>query len=169
MQSVKAAVLAAAGLLFSTSCASGSKQPPDWVINPDGAGGVAATECVPELGNFSLEREAAVAKARAAIARQLELRVAAMTKVYERSSRVNDEVEIETAFENVSKQVAEQTMRGLKAERTEYLKIRGKQQFCALVRLPPEGRDDHFNRVIDQSGTPVNDEQRRDMYAEFTS
>ena len=169
MQGFRIAALASAGLLFGVSCASGAKQPPEWVINPDDAGGVAATECVPELGNFSLEREAAMAKARAAIARQLELRVAAKTKVYERSSRVNDEVEIETAFENVSKQVAEQTMRGLKAERTEYLKIRGKKQFCALVRLPPEGRDQHFDRVIDEAGTPVNDEQRRDMYAEFTS
>ena len=70
--------------LIVASLAGCASQPPDWIMRPTAEGGFAATECVKDSGNLSLDRQVAVAKARAEVAKQVELRVAAMDKTYTR-------------------------------------------------------------------------------------
>src|SRR3970040_1824440 len=107
MRTAVISVLTATGL---AACAS---QPPDWIMRPAAEGGFAATECVKDSGNLSLDRQIAVAKARAEIAKQVELRVAAMDKTYTRlteeanagtvreTTTTSESKSMQTAFESV--------------------------------------------------------------------
>lgn len=163
----------AAGLLGA--CAS---QPPDWVINPKVDGGFAATECLPDSGNLSLDRQIVVAKARAEIAKQVELRVAAMDKTYtrltEQQSTSGGEAApkaraLETAFESVSKQVAEQTLSGLSPERVEYIEYRDQRQLCAMIAVQRPKTREIFDRAVQSAGVTAAAPVQEALYQQFAA
>lgn len=165
-------VLAAAML---GACAS---QPPDWVINPKIEGGFAATECLPDSGNMSLDRQIVVAKARAEIAKQVELRVAAMDKTYTRLTEAQSSAgkeaapktrALETAFESVSKQVAEQTLSGLSPDRVEYIDYRDQRQLCAMIAIPRPQTREIFDRAVQSAGVSANAPVQEALYQQFTA
>lgn len=154
-----------------------STQPPEWVINPKMEGGFAATECIADSGNLSLDRQIVVAKSRAEIARQVELRVAAMDKTYTRLSEEESsagEVKtpktraLQTAFESVSKQIAEQTLSGLAPERVEYIEYNNRRQLCAMITLAKPKSREIFDRVMHTAGIPAGAPVQEALYKEFT-
>ncbi len=164
-------------LAVVVALAACSSQPPEWVINPKLEGGFAATECIADSGNMSLDRQIVVAKSRAEIAKQVELRVAAMDKTYTRLTEEESsagEVKtpkahaLQTAFESVSKQIAEQTLSGLAPERVEYIEYNDRRQLCALITLAkPKGRE-IFDRVMQAADIPANAPVQEALYKEFT-
>lgn len=153
-------------------------QPPEWVINPKMEGGFAATECVPDSGNMSLDRQIVVAKSRAEIAKQVELRVAAMDKTYTRlteeessDSKAKTPTKaraLQTAFESVSKQIAEQTLAGLAPERVEYIEYQDRRQLCAMITLAKPKTREIFDTVMQTAGIAPNAPVQEALYKEFT-
>lgn len=170
-------VKATAALAAAVALAACSSQPPEWVINPKMEGGFAATECIPDSGNLSLDRQIVIAKSRAEIAKQVELRVAAMDKTYTRLSEEESSAgelktpkarSLQTAFESVSKQIAEQTLSGLAPERVEYIEWDDRRQLCAMITLAkPKGRE-IFDRVMQTAGIPASAPVQEALYQEFT-
>lgn len=168
-------VLTAAGL---AACAS---QPPDWIMRPVAEGGWAATECVKDSGNLSLDRQIAVAKARAEIAKQVELRVAAMDKTYTRlTEEANQNVQnaepstgqsqaFQSAFESVSKQIAEQTLGGLTPTRVEYVELNDQRNLCAMIAVDRSAARSVYDQVVAASGQKLAPAASEALYQDFTA
>lgn len=168
----------AAALIVITTMTGCASQPPEWVINPKAEGGFAATECSPDSGNMSLDRQLVVAKARAEIAKQVELRVAAMDKTYTRLAEQQSSVggesapgtrAVETAFESVSKQVAEQTLSGLSPARVEYVELSDRRQLCAMISIPRPKTREIFDRAVQSAGLAPNAPVQEALYQEFAA
>ena len=165
-------LIAAAGL---AACAS---QPPAWIMTPSSPGGFAATECVKDSGNLSLDRQVAVAKARAEVAKQFELRVAAMDKTYTRlteesnapakGDKPSQARAVQTAFESVSKQIAEQTLSGLVPTRVEYVDLQDQRQLCAMVAADKGAARQAFDAVVQASGNKVDAVTSEALYKEYS-
>ena len=165
----------AAGL---AACAS---QPPDWIMRPVAEGGWAATECVKDSGNLSLDRQIAVAKARAEIAKQVELRVAAMDKTYTRlTEEANQNVAnaqpttgesraFQSAFESVSKQIAEQTLGGLTPTRVEYVELNDQRNLCAMIAVDRSAARSVYDQVVQASGQKLAPAASEALYKDFTA
>src|SRR5687767_8016271 len=150
--------------VVTAALAGCGSQPPDWIMRPTAEGGWAATECVKDSGNLSLDRQIAVAKARAEIAKQVELRVAAMDKTYtRRDEEANQNAQgaepttgqsktFQTAFESVSKQVAEQTLGGLTPSRVEYVELNEARNLCAMIAVDRSAARQVYDQVVQASG-----------------
>jgi hypothetical protein len=175
MRVIAISVLTAAGL---AACAS---QPPDWIMRPTAEGGWAATECVKDSGNLSLDRQIAVAKARAEIAKQVELRVAAMDKTYTRlTEEANQNVQdakpstgeskaFQSAFESVSKQIAEQTLGGLTPTRVEYVELNDQRNLCAMIAVDRSAARSVYDQVVAASGQKLAPAASEALYQDFTA
>jgi hypothetical protein len=160
------------------ACAS---QPPDWIMRPTAEGGWAATECVKDSGNLSLDRQIAVAKARAEIAKQVELRVAAMDKTYTRlTEEANQNVQnaqpstgesraFQSAFESVSKQIAEQTLGGLAPTRVEYVELNDVRNLCAMIAVDRSAARSVYDQVVAASGQRLAPAASEALYQDFTA
>lgn len=160
----------------AAGCAS---QPPDWIMRPTTEGGFAATECVPDSGNLSLDRQIAVAKARAEVAKQFELRVAAMDKTYTRLAQETNAPAgaekpahsrgLQTAFESVSKQIAEQTLTGLTPTRVEYVELEDVRNLCAMIAVDKLKARQAYEQIVQASGQKVDAAASEALYREFTA
>lgn len=171
----------AVSVLFAAAIAGCASQPPDWIMRPTVEGGIAATECVKDSGNLSLDRQIVVAKARAEIAKQIELRVAAMDKTYTRlaeeaSEGVQGEAAtsgssktLSTAFESVSKQVAEQTLGGLTPTRVEYVELNDARNLCAMVAVDRSQARQVYDTIVQASGRQLAPATSEALYREFTA
>src|SRR5262245_40538624 len=159
-----------------------TSQAPDWILKPAVEGGFAATECVKNSGNLSLDRQIAVAKARAEIAKQVELRVAAMDKTYTRlAEEANEGVQqdkdatssstktVNTAFESVSKQIAEQTMSGLSPSRVEYVELDGQRNLCAMITIDRSQTRQVYEQVVQASGEKLSPATSEALYKDFSA
>lgn len=148
-------------------------------MKPTMPGGFAATECVRDSGNLSLDRQIVVAKARAEVAKQFELRVAAMDKTYARmteettapppkSDKPGQTRSVQTAFESVSKQIAEQTLSGLTPTRVEYVDLQEQRQLCAMVAVDKSAARQVYDQVVQASGNKVDEATNEALYKEFS-
>jgi hypothetical protein len=172
--------LATISLLIAVGAAGCASQPPDWIMRPTAEGGWASTECVKDSGNLSLDRQIAVAKARAEIAKQIELRVAAMDKTYTRlSEEANQNVQnatptsgqsksFQSAFESVSKQIAEQTLGGLTPSRVEYVELQGARNLCAMIVVDRSAARQVYDTVVQASGEKLAPAASEALYKDFT-
>jgi len=175
MKTMSATALIVAGL---AGCAS---QPPDWIMRPTAEGGFAATECVKDTGNLSLDRQVAVAKARAEIAKQIELRVAAMDKTYTRLAEENAEgvqggaatasqsKSVQTAFESVSKQIAEQTLAGLTPSRVEYVELNDARNLCAMITIDKSQTRQVYDQIVRTADAKLAPATSEALYKDFST
>lgn len=173
MKAMSVTALIVAGL---AGCAS---QPPDWIMRPTAEGGFAATECVKDSGNLSLDRQMAVAKARAEIAKQVELRVAAMDKTYTRlaeetnapagAEKPAQSRSLQTAFESVSKQIAEQTMAGLTPSRVEYVELNDARNLCAMITVDKSQTRQVYDQIVQASGQTLAPAASEALYKDFST
>jgi len=157
---------AVAVVLFCAGCASG---PPEWVASPAAEGGLAATDCVRDSGKLSLDRQIALAKARAGIARQFEQRVNAMDKAYARLKEPGAATQpgAATPFAGASKPVAEQMLGGLPPARVEYVEIEDVRNLCAMVTLEAGQMRPVFDRLVQASGETPDEPTGELLYREF--
>lgn len=142
--------------LVLAACASDPPVPsaPDWVVNPTSHFGFAAADCVKSAGNVSVERQLATARARAEIAKQIEIRVSAMDKTYSKLSEEKGQPVATTAFEGVSKQVTEQTLQGASVTKAEYVPINSVQHLCVLMEVDETRAKNAFTQLV-QAATKV--------------
>lgn len=153
--------------------ACGGKKPdnklgvPEWVLNPTVENGIAATDCVGWTGNMSIDRKQAIANARAAIAQQIQVKVQAMDKTYQRKTTADGETTTGSTFESVSKQVTEQSLNGAMPRKVDVVKIEGKKNLCAMVAFSPEDTRELFKEIVKASGENLDPQSERSLYEEF--
>ena len=138
--------------------------PPAWVLMPEANGGFAAAACVPDSGNIGMDRQWALAKARADIAQQIGVRVKTIDKTYARISTGTPGGE---SFESVSELVAEQTLAGSGVSRAEFLEFGGKRQFCVLASLAQSQGQELFRSIVSASGRKLDTATSETLYREF--
>lgn len=150
------AALACAGLL--AACASG---PPEWIASPTVDGGFAATECVRDSGKLALDRQVAVGRARAGLARQFDQRVAAVDKAYAGG-------EGRTPFGDAAKSVAEQSLTGLEPVRVEYIELDERRNLCAMVTVEAEQARALFDKLVQAAGESPDDATKDRLFEVFS-
>eukprot|EP00767_Chilomastix_cuspidata_P007135 gnl/Chilomastix_cuspidata/7712.p1 GENE.gnl/Chilomastix_cuspidata/7712~~gnl/Chilomastix_cuspidata/7712.p1 ORF type:complete len:192 (-),score=16.70 gnl/Chilomastix_cuspidata/7712:13-588(-) len=162
-----------AGSFFLFGCAP-QQQPekkgidlPMWVLNPTIEGGIASTECVVYTGDISLDKAEAVALARASLAKQIEVKVKAMDKTYQRKVKTKDGVAAGGVFESVSKQVAQQYLKGARAIKMDLIDIEGKKQWCVMVAMDPSITEKLFKNLVKESGANLDPQDESVLYEEF--
>lgn len=141
---------------------------PTWVSNPTYKDGIAATECMAASSNFSLDRKEAVANARQGLAQQLDLKVEAMDKTYQRRTRSEqDKASTGTSFESVSRQVTQTELNGSRTVKTGYVNLAGEKNLCVMVALGDSEMRKIFDGLIEASGREVNAKDEEILYEEF--
>jgi len=160
-----------AGAFFLSGCtksvAPSGIDLPDWVINPTVEGGIASTECVIYTGDISLDKAEATALGRADIAKQIDVKVKAMDKTYQSKVKTKDGVAAGGVFESVSKQIAQQQLKGARAIKMDLIEIDGKKQWCVMVALDPTLTDRLFNNIVKESGANLDPQDEAVLYQEF--
>jgi hypothetical protein len=158
--------------LLAAGCASSGKKQdiagvPNWVTSPSYKDGIAATECVPASSNFSLDRKEAIANARQGLAQQLNLKVKAMDKTYQRRTRAEDKASTGSSFESVSRQVTETNLNGSRVVKTGYVELAEKKNLCVMVAFGDSEMQKIFDDLIDASGRNVSPQDEDILYQEF--
>lgn len=158
---------ALAAALLCAGCAGGT---PEWVASPAVDDGFAATDCARDSGKLSVDRQVALAKARAGLAKQFDQRVRAMDRAYAalRDPAAATQPGAATPFALASKSVAEQMLGGLPPARVEYVEIDEVRQLCAMVALEAEQTVQVFDRLVSASGETLDEATREKLLREFT-
>ncbi|AZQ85929.1 hypothetical protein EKO29_19170 [Colwellia sp. Arc7-635] len=168
--------IVAATCLFLGACSSHESKPimlestdsvPNWVLNPNVDNALAAASCVPWSGNLSIDKAQSLAMARAEIAQQINLKVSVLDKMYQRKLEADDRQNIGGTFEQVSKQISQQTLVNTKASKVEFAKIDGKKQLCTLVTLSENKSDLLFEQLVGKSGANIDPTSKAALYEEF--
>jgi len=171
--------IVAAACLFLGACSNTHEQKsimlestdsvPNWVLNPNVDNALAAASCVPWSGNLSIDKAQSLAMARAEIAQQINLKVSVLDKMYQRKLEADDRQNIGGTFEQVSKQISQQTLVNTKAAKVEFAKIDGKKQLCTLVTLSENKSDLLFEQLVGKSGANIDPTSKAALYEEFRS
>lgn len=142
-------------------------QLPDWVTKPVIEDGIAVTECVRSSGDMSLDKAEAVANARAAMAKQISVKVEAMDKTYQRKVKTEKGDSVGGSFESVSKQVTQQYLQGSRPTKMDFVNIGNQRNLCTMVTLAPEATQDLFDAIVKQSDRKLSPRDKRVLYEEF--
>ncbi|CAM4451468.1 hypothetical protein [Vibrio agarivorans] len=141
---------------------------PAWVLNPASANGLAASNCVEASGNFSLDRNHAVALSRNTLAQNLDVKVSVLEKTYQQLNQSIDGTTTGSSFEQVAKQVTNTSIKKSEIEQIALVNIAGKDQVCALVVMPQIESEQLFNQAIPTTAK-IDPTDKAAMYKEFLS
>lgn len=142
---------------------------PSWVANPTIEDGIASSECVPWSGDMSLDRAEAVAKARADLAKQIEIKVKAMDKTYARKVKTAGGVASGGVFESVSKQVTNRNLNATQVNKVDVVKINNADHLCAMVVFGRAANRRLFDDLINTSQVvqQISPQDESAMWEEF--
>jgi hypothetical protein len=164
-------VMLSAGL---AACAGPEERPedriPSWVADPQGevSDGLAATECVPASDQFSIDRSEAVALTRQSMAMQIEVAVEAMDETYQQQTRGADGEAVSGAtFQSVSRQLTDQTLSGLRVNRTGYEVINEQRQLCTMLVMGESSMRQLFDEILAASERPVAGQDEAALWEQF--
>ncbi len=167
-----AAIIASAALL--AACEGTPERPaedriPDWVADPGGQvdGGLAATDCVPAGAEFSIDRNEATAGARTQLAQMVDVGVEAMDTTYQRQVRGGDQTETGSTFEGVSRQLTDQTLRGVTPERVDYATFNEQRHLCVMMSIGDSETRELIHQIIADAGAELSDDEAELLYEEF--
>lgn len=143
---------------------------PSWYYSPSEAipNGLSTASCaaIPG-GNMEIARQKALASGRADLANQIETRVKAMVKSYASLATTNEGDNIDETFENVSKQIANQNMSGVRAVKSQRVTDAGKQYFCSLVSLDPAKTQGMIDSLLKATGKSLSSNAESVLRARF--
>lgn len=145
---------------------------PDWYYSPADsiANALNAASCVAiPGGNLEIARKQALANGRADIASQIETRVKAMDKTYDRLANTDEGSSVGGTFESVSKQVTNQVMSGVRAVKSARVDDSGKPYFCSLVSLDPEKTSQLVDQIIAASGVNISGDSESVLREQFNA
>lgn len=140
---------------------------PKWVASPQVEQGIAVTECIPASDNFSIDRKEATANARASLAQQIQTKVQAMEKTYQRRIRANEKTTTGTTFVSVSKQLTEQTLQGTVPNKMDYEKLNNQKHLCVMVTMGGGKMKEFFNKLMKRANANVSPKDEEILYQEF--
>lgn len=138
---------------------------PQWVLLPVSDRGLAASACVPWSGNMAVDKAQAVAVARASLAQQIQLKAQVMDKMYMRRTDAEGATSSGGSFEQVSKQIADNSLVGSVPKEVAFAKLDNRKQLCVLVDMP--ATDKAFDNLVQQSGRKLNPMSKQALYEEF--
>ena len=139
---------------------------PAWVLNPP-SGELAAGECVNASGSMGMDRQQASARARLALAQQIEVKIEAMDQTWEGRVKDGKVEKLASTFVSSSKQLVNVTLQGARLTRTEVVKGRGDDLVCVLVSLEPKAADKLPADVIRSAGVRPDDDTEAMLVARF--
>ena len=151
----------------SSAQKAGMGEIPKWVANPQVEQGIAVTECVPASNNYSLDRKEAIANARQSLAQQIQTKVQAMEKTYQRRIQADDETTTGTTFETVSKQLTEQTLKGSVPKKHAYEMLSEEKHMCVLLTMGGSQMKKFFDQLMKRSNANVSPQDEEILYQEF--
>lgn len=144
---------------------------PAWFYQPGIADGLGAASCVTiHQGNMSVAQKQATANGRAALAQQIESRVKAMDKTYDRVTESNEGASVGGSFESVSKQVTQQHLSGSRAVEFARVSDGDLKKLCAHVTLAPEQTNQLLDALVGQSElnlSPTNESIIREQFLAY--
>jgi hypothetical protein len=108
-----------------------------------------------------------VANARQALAQQLNLKVKAMDKTYQRRTRAEDKSSTGSTFESVSRQVTQTNLNGSRVVKTGYVKLGGTKNLCTMVAFGDSQMQKIFDQLVEASGRNVSPQDEDILYQEF--
>lgn len=111
----------------------------DWLLNPRLAGGIATTGCVSSRGNLMAERNAALARARADLARQISMKIETLDRTQEDFQENDQSSQASFQFASVSQQASAVAVQGLRVLKVESVMMEGKKMTCAAVGVDGAG------------------------------
>ncbi|MCL2916291.1 hypothetical protein L2725_21380 [Shewanella corallii] len=138
---------------------------PDWVLMPVSERGLASSSCVAWSGNMTVDRAQAIAAARADLTQQIKVKSSVMDKLYSRKTQADGQSNSGGSFEQVSKQVAEQSLAGAKATKVAFARLDNQKQLCALVVM--ENTKETFDNLVQASGRQLDPTSEAALYEEF--
>ena len=140
---------------------------PAWILEPIVEGGIAETECIPYSGNLSIDKAQVTATARAGLARQIEVKVQVIDKVYQSRTDAAGKVNAGSTFEATSRQIAETHLRGSRVEKTGFIDLDGQNNLCAMIVLSPNSTTEFLDSLVKESGKNVSPQDKDILYQEF--
>ncbi len=145
-----------------------ASQLPDWVLSPIIENGIADTQCVAVTADFNILKNKATALGRAELAKQIEIKVKAMDKTYQ---RLTDTAEGSTSggtFESVSKQLSNKTLSGSRATKVNYINFPDNtQKLCVMITMSPELTESLFKDLVKESGRNISPRNEAVLYERF--
>lgn len=138
---------------------------PGWVFNPASEKGLAAASCVDWSGNMAVDKPQVIAAARADLSQQIQVKASVLDKLYNRKVQAADGSSVGASFEQVSKQVASETLVGSTPEEIAMARIDGKKYLCALVVL--DQTRETFDALVDASKRTIDPQSKAALYEEF--
>jgi hypothetical protein len=169
-------IISLSAIALLTACSSNPTQStsvgdiPSWVLNPQVEDGIAVAECVVFSGNMSIDRQEAMANARASLAQRIETKVSVLDKTYkEKVTGMGSSASSGSTFSSVSKQVTQQTLNGTTPLKTDIIKIQEKDNYCILVGIGQASTKELFDSLVAQSKRPMDDEQKALLFDAFKS
>lgn len=141
---------------------------PDWVLNPEIPGGIAAAECVTYTGAISIDRQQGVAAARVALAQQVGVRVKAVDKLYVERIGSGAKATTQTSFESASQQLTDQTLANSRIVKTEIVKhVFGEDRLCVMVAMTPESTQTFFKEMVKVANANIPPELENELFESF--
>ena len=173
---MKKILLTALSVAILAGCASADKKVaedmegmkyPAWVLNPQVEGGIAVAECVLASGNFSIDKQQAVANATASLAQRLDVKVKAMTESLSKKTTANVGVNSSSEFTAKARTITERTMVGVTPQKFDFAEFDNQRHFCALVSIDKASTDRLFNQLLDNWSRPVTPDNKQQVYRDF--
>lgn len=138
---------------------------PNWVLIPSSDKGLASSSCVPWSGSMSTDRAQAIAAARADLAQQIQVKASVMDRLYQRKAQSEEKLSLGGTFEQVSKQVAQQSLVGSFPQEVAFARLDGVKQLCTLVVM--SNTQETFEQLVAKSGRHLDPSSREALYEEF--
>ncbi len=140
---------------------------PDWVLNPPATGELSAGECVNASSSLGVDRAQAAARARLALAQQIEVKIEAMDQTWDSRVKEGKAEKLASSFTSASKQMVNLTLQGARITRTERVSARGGDLLCVLLTLDRGTSDKLPGDVIRSAGAAVDGDTEALLLARF--
>lgn len=138
---------------------------PSWVFNPRSDKGLAASACVDWSGNMAVDKPQSIAAARADLTQQIQIKASVLDKLYNRKLQAEGGSSVGATFEQVSKQVASETLVGSIPEEMAMARIDGKKYLCTMMVL--DETKETFEALVDASKRTIDPQSKAALYEEF--
>lgn len=143
---------------------------PDWVTQPYAEDGLAATACVATAGSFSRDQSRADLQARQQLAAQMGTQIQSMAEQYQRTIETDDEISTGAHFEQTTRGVVEQQLRGSNRIKGDYVTMpNGKREFCSMMAVGQASVNAILKEVANAAGADEEAFSTAEMREQFMS
>ncbi|MBK1734000.1 hypothetical protein CKO15_01625 [Halorhodospira abdelmalekii] len=143
---------------------------PQWVAEPRVENGLAATGCVASADSFSRDQSRADLSARQQLAAIMGIQIQSMAEQYERTTETADGLTIGAHFEEVTRGLIDEELRGSRRVRSDYVEMpNGRLEFCSMVAIGQEGVAELLERVAAAAGADAGVFTQAELREQFMS